>query len=278
VLFNKATVAHSGVKFEESVLGELIRNMGTVAGVLHIVPADFVTRVTYDGLGEGDLFGLTVRNWVPLAIRDNPGFLELYVDIESTTMHFRVVNKGREGLSGIAVAINRNAIGMAFADTPLFPAVLEAGEECEVDIPLVFQEAKQDRFDSAAVDVAVKTNLGTYFASTAIPLEFLTLVDGNVEADQFQQLYGQMAHGDTFGVPSKAIASDGLLRSRNVFVVGKRENRTYVSFMVPPACLFLAELTQHEQGVTVSVKTRDPKLIPIVKSAAASLFIENAGK
>jgi hypothetical protein len=39
IRFDKHVVLHSGVRFEEGVLSELIRNMGSVAGVLYIVPS-----------------------------------------------------------------------------------------------------------------------------------------------------------------------------------------------------------------------------------------------
>jgi hypothetical protein len=35
---------HSGVQYDDAVLSELIRNMAQAAGVLHIVPADFVAQ------------------------------------------------------------------------------------------------------------------------------------------------------------------------------------------------------------------------------------------
>jgi hypothetical protein len=239
------------------------------------VPADFVTRVTFESL-DNDSDGFAIRNWVKMSVMDDKGLFELYVDFESTTLYVRIVNIGGDDLSQVAIALNKNVIGIGFAAIPAFPPVLTPGQEYELAIPLVFQETRQDNFQSTGVDIAVKTNIGTFFTRAPIPIEALTLTSGALDLDVFQKKFAEMSTGDSVHFPSAVLAEDGLLRSRNVFIAGKRPNMVFASFMVPPGALFLAQIVPEDRGFAVFFKG-DAKLLPFVKASAGRLFIGNIG-
>ena len=80
VKFDKAAVVHSGVKFDEGVLNELIRNMGSVSGVLHIVPSDFVHRTFYETQQDNDDDDIEERHWRPAKVPKDSDIINIFVD------------------------------------------------------------------------------------------------------------------------------------------------------------------------------------------------------
>lgn len=272
IKFNKEQVDHSGVRYDDAVLSELIRNMGSAAGVLHVVPSDFVSKVSYEGPIDDEFDALSVRTWQKLSINDDKGIFEIWVDWESTTMHVKLLNRTTSDLTDLAIAINKNALGMGFADTPKFPASLPPGEACEIEIPLLFQESRQDFFQSATVAVAIKTNFGTAMTTAPIPVATFTQVDGRMEQEEFRSVFVSAIPGDSITVPGAVLASDETLRERNVFVVGKNQNKTYASLKLPPNATFVVETVSEASGVTVNFKVTDAKFLPFMKVACQGLF------
>lgn len=277
VKFNKQCVTHGGVQFDDAVLSELIRNMGYVSGVLHIVPSDFVSKVRYEGPLDDEFETLTVRNWTRVPINDDKGVFELWVDWETTTMHVKLVNKSPLDLSDLAIAVNRNALGLGFAGTPNFPQAIEPGKSCEIEIPLLFQEARQDFFQSPTVAVAVKTNYGTAMSTVTLPVEVFTQVDGRISQDEFRSLFmGGAKASDSITVSGVALADDETLRNRNVFIVGKNQDKTYLSLKIPPNAMCVVETVSDISGVTVNIKSTDGRCLPFIKATVARLFfVEN---
>ena len=272
IRFDKQAVDHSGVKFNDAILSELIRNMGSVAGVLHIVPADFVNKVSYDGPIDDQFDALSVRTWTKLAINDDKGLFELWIDWEPTTMHVKIVNKTTGDLTDLAIAVNKNALGMGFADTPAFPSVLPPGESCEIEVPLLFQESRQDFFNSSTVALALKTNFGTAMTAATIPVAVFTQVDGRMEQDEFRSMFVSTLPADSTTISGSVLADDETLRERNIFVVGKNQNKCYLSLKLPPNAVFVVELISDPSTVKVNFKVNDAKYIPFFKATCGTLF------
>jgi len=127
---SKRAATHSGVRFNDAVLSELIRNMGSVAGVLHVVPSDFVARACLDESSSDAMDDVTVRQWTLLPFKESGGHCEVWVDWEPTSMHVRIVSTAPEALTELAVAVNRNALGLGFAGVPAFLASLGRRRRC----------------------------------------------------------------------------------------------------------------------------------------------------
>jgi vesicle coat complex subunit len=274
IRFNKQSIVHSGVHFDETVLEELLRNIGSVAGVLHIVPSDFVHKSTHEPDPEDESDLLIIRNWRKVTFRDDRGLFEMFIDWEATSLHIKLTNNSAGNLREIAIAVNRNPLGIAFADVPAFPAELSPGESCEREIGLVFQEGKQANFASPNIDLALKINQETAFASSPLPVEAFLLPTGRVSPDDFRSRYPAIPHADIVSIPNVALGDDETLRSRNVFVVGRRENRSYLSFMLPPSILVLAEVIESDGGIAVQMKCSDGRLLPVLKASLKGILVQ----
>jgi hypothetical protein len=273
ILFGKQTVMHSGEQFTDNVLDELLANMGTVSGVLHVVPADFVSRVRFTAeddedeiLNEGKL-----RSWHQIGLNDD-SFLELFIDYDRSQLHFRIVNKSPTAIGQFAIAINKNAVGLAIAEQPVFPASLEFGDVAEVKVPFHFQNAAVGNLESPELQIALRTSLGLVFGVARIPIEFATVDSGEVGDDGFRNLSASLTAAITVQVDDVKLADEAQLTERKIFVVGKADGRFYVSFQLASGASFVAEIAQKGRDIVASVKGPDRASLALIQQSAQALF------
>jgi hypothetical protein len=273
VLFGKQTVMHSGDNFEDAILDELISNMGTVAGVLHVVPADFVSRVRFSADDEDDevLNEGVLRSWRQIALNDD-SFLELFIDYDQANLHFRIVNKSPTAIGQFAIAINKNPIGLAIAEQPTFPSSLEFGDVAEVKVPFLFQPGAVGNLEVSDLQIALKTSAGLVFGTARIPVEFATVDGGKISNDRFRELSGSLPVAITVQVDDVKLADESQLTARKIFVVGKAEDKLYVAFQIASGAPFIAEIAQKGRDIVASVKGPDRTTLTLVQQGAQALF------
>ena len=270
--FNKQTVTHSGVHFDASVLDELIKNMGSVSGVLHVVPSDFVRRVKFVPEEDGgrDEEGV-LRNWHPVRLNDNT-FMDLFADYDKSNMYLRIVSKSPTSLGQFAFAVNRNALGIVLDGMPQFPASLEFGDVAEITVPIKIDSTAVGNADKKDLQIALRTSQGNIYAVEPIPAQVATLPEGKVSQDQFRQYFQTYTASMTTVVEDAPVGDDATLSSSNIFVVGKNGSRTYVSFALPGPQIFVGELNQTGDNIGVSIKGPSQDLFPFIEGSARALF------
>jgi vesicle coat complex subunit len=273
VLFSKQTVADSGVQFADAVLDELLRNMGNVAGVLHVVPADFVSRVRFarDGDDADDDAGESLRIWRQLSL-NNDSLVQLFADYDRANLYLRIASKAAAQLSGFALAVNKNAVGLALAGQGAFPPSLEFGDVAEVVVPIKFAVEAIGNPDSAELQIALRTSAGPVFALGRIPVEFATQPLDGVTAERFADLFTAYASEVTVQVEDVRIANDAQLAERNIVVVAKSEGRTDVALQLPGPAIVLASLAQKGRNIVAQIKAQNQALLPIVQHSVQPLF------
>jgi hypothetical protein len=272
VKFDKAAVAHSGVKFDDAVLSELIRNMGSVSGVLHIVPSDFVHRTFYETQQDNDDDEVEERNWKLVKVPKNSEIIDIYVDFEPSILHVKIVNKVPQDLSGFALALNVNPVGLTLAGTPAFPQSLSFGASYELEVPIIFTPGKIGNLQSNLLDVAVNTSMGSIFGQVELPATCATMVDGRVEQAAYKELWARIPAEEEIEVNGAALATDNTLRDRNIFVIGRNDNRTYISLKLQPGVTFLVEAVEDGPKLNVHFKTTDQRLTVFLKRSVLGLF------
>ncbi|EAY22531.1 Adaptin N terminal region family protein [Trichomonas vaginalis G3] len=271
VKFDKVKVSSSGEHYEDSVLSELIRNMGSVAGVLHVVPGDFVHRVCYENRHEDEEVD-EERDWIQAQITKNENVIDLFVDFEPTTMHIKIVNRSQQDISDLALALNVNPVGLVIPAPPVFPRVIPVGQSCEVDAPIVFTSEKQGQFNTNLLDLAIKTNAGPVYARVELPAQCAAMVDGRLDQMMYKDMWAKIPVEDSAEIAGAALATDEALRDRNVFVVGRKENQTYISLKLQPGVFFLVEAVEDGPKLTIHFKTSDSRLSVYLKKSAYRLF------
>jgi hypothetical protein len=269
--FGKDTIVHSGLNLEPAVLQELLRNMGTVSGVLQVVPSDFVRRVRFvpedeDAPRDDDV----IRAWHPVRLINNT-FFDLFADYDRGAMYLRIVSKA-EQLGNFLFAINRNAVGLFVREPPAFPTGLEFGDVAEVTVPLGIDAGQIGSPEKADLQIALSTSAGVIYGIDKIPGEIATVPEGEIGQEGFRQRFAAYTASMATVVEDAAVAPDVQLAAANVFIVGKNANKTYVSFAFPGNQVFVGELTQEKGSFTVGVKGPSNQLFPIIEASARALF------
>ena len=273
ILFDKQTVSHSGINFEENILDELIHNMGSVSGVLHVVPSDFVSRTKFapdydDDLGVG---GSNLRIWKQLRLNDS-SFIEVYSDYDKNSLYLRIANKSQQSLSDFAFAVNKNSIGLTMAGEPNFPQSLEFGDIAEVKIPIKYDQSQCGNFEQQELQIALRTNLGNVFALGRIPIEYATLSSGNIGENQFREYFTNLQNVVTLSFNDIKLADEKQLNERNIFVIGRNGEKLYISFVLISGATFVAEIEQVQNNVNCIIKGTDSTLLRLVQTNAQYLF------
>jgi hypothetical protein len=94
--------------------------MGSVGGVLHVVPADFVSRVRFVPELSDDHDMGAVRNWTRVRLNDER-FLSLLVDFDRAHLHVKIVHNTLTPIVQLALVLNKNDIGLGLVGSPAFP-------------------------------------------------------------------------------------------------------------------------------------------------------------
>ena len=264
IKFNKKDIDDSCVKFDEEVLTELLSNMGTVSGILQILPNEFVSKMNNEHEYNDSLYDNNTREWTMTRIYNNVNVIDLYVDFDQTTFYIKLTNKSSMEMSGLAIAINKNPIGLTFASTPQFPKQLEPNESTEIEIPIIYSNEKMGNFESGFLDIAIKTGLpdhNTVFAQALIPFDKITISSYRVDKDDFRMKWATTSSMETIGFQNHILISNETLFNKNIFLVGKNNNKSYYSFMIPPNNqVIMFEAIEENNSTTINYKSQDTRL------------------
>ena len=274
IVFGKQTVMDSGIQFDDNILEQLIHNMGTVSGVLHVIPSDFVSRVkfTQDDSDDDDVrVESGLRIWRSLRLNDD-SFTELFTDYDKDHLYLRIVNKTPAPLGDFAFAINTNPVGLVMAGETHFPASIDSGDFAEVTIPIKFSPLDIGNADQTDLQIALRTSVGNVFALGRIPVEYSLTPEGNIGADRFRELFSNLTDVATVTVEDARLASDEVLAERNIFVVGRNDAKVYCSFALPSRSVFVAEAEQQGSNIAITVKAQDPVHLPLVQQNLQAIF------
>ena len=273
VIFGKQTVMDSGIQFDDNILEQLIHNMGTVSGVLHVIPSDFVSRVKFVQDDSDDEItaesGLHV--WKQLHLNDD-SFIDVFTDYDKNYLYLRLVNKSIQALGSFAFAVNGNPVGLVMSGEPNFPESLEFGDVAEVKVPIAFDPSQIANVQKQDLEIALRTSLGNVFALGRIPVEYSLTREGDIGAESFRQLFSTLTDVVQVKAEDCQLASDEQLAERNIFIVGKNEGKVYCSFQLPSKTTFVAEVEQQGNDVVATVKAQDRVFLPLVQQSIQALF------
>lgn len=278
--FDKKTILHSGVNFDPSILAELIKNMGSVSGVLHVVPSDFVRRVRFvpeDDIEAGKDDDETNRMWHTVRLNDNTN-IDLFMDYDRNHIYMRLMNKSPSSIGDFAFALNKNMIGLTVSGNPNFPQSLEFGDVAEIEIPVKIDPTQCANFENNDLQIALRTSFGTLYALDKVPVQIATLPEGEIGGDNFKQYFSTYQAATSFIVEDATVADDQQLREQGIFVVGKNGNKTYVSFALPQNSIFVAELSQIQQNIGVAIKGPSNQMFPAIEACARQMFSQKYDK
>jgi hypothetical protein len=272
VCFDKQLVEHSGVRFEGEVLEELIRNIGSVAGVLHIVPSDFVSRHVRRRFDTDDVDDDTiVRDWTPVKLNDST-ILDLFLDFDRAGIYLKIVNKSPQPVGQLAFAIQKNPIGLTINKMPTFPEAIEAGDIIEVAVSAAVEVSQIANLAATELQLALRAGGRDVYGMARIPLEIATIAEGKITQDEFRASFQAFQAVLQVNVHDREIAADAQLSERFVFIVGRSGEKVYVSFALAGGAKHLAELAPAGGGFTATVRGSTPAYLQLIGKSAVCLF------
>ena len=275
IQFDKQTIIHTQRNLADDVLEELIKNMGSVSGALHVVPSDFVKRVKF--IPEDDMMVTeeeTIRNWAPVRLNDE-SYLSVSCDFDQTHMYIRISNKAPTTLTQLAFALNRNSLGVNIVTPPTVPESLEFGDSAEVAIDIKLDPAFVGNPDKKDLQLAIRTSLGNIFGVCRLPLEIATTDAGKISEAEFKDKFTNNPSQISVSLEACAVATDDQLAKRKIFITGKNDNKTYVSFALPNTEVFVAELVSGVQTLTATVKASNSDFLPAIEANVQYLFAQS---
>lgn len=271
VNFGKEVTAHSGTDYDEKVLSELIRNMGTASGVLHIIPSDFVKKVRH--INNSDYYESS-RRWTQLQL-DNKNLMNMWIDFSQSNLYLKMTNISFDQLNDFAFAMNKNPLGLAIAGDIVFPRVLESNSTEEVAVPIKFDESAICNNELSYLQIAIKTNMGQIMCASRIPFELRTIPQGDISRETYSQQFNTFTISGSTRIPNCKLADSGVLATRNVFLVGQNSqtHRSYIAFNVLGVS-YAAEVYQDGSDTVVDIKASDGTYLQGVLANSLALFAE----
>ena len=269
VIFPKHTVSGSHEKFKKEVLDELIKNMGNVAGILHVVPSEFVKRVRFmpednTTYQEG---GVSV-NWERVQCDDN---INVFIGWQPMRMWLKVINKYTEPLSNFAIALNKNTFGITLDQEVKFPRELQFGETFEIEIPLIFRDDAVGNLDKHELQFALRTNEGTKMFQVPINLPSIALQMEEITPADFERVWGTAPAEDSIRLAG-TLADEQTLQARNCYVVNN-SNGTLNCIIQIGANVILCRAKQNGESIELSVKGT-ANLFQTLRGCINSMFIQ----
>ena len=288
IIFNKPdTITKLDERFEPTVLNELISNMGTVSGVLHILPDSFVKQHLYlpedDDYRQDNFNNIESHEWHKATcfengINNNDEAIDIFVDWSPSKLWVKVVNKIQQAIGQFAIALNKNCIGIEMEENPSFPAQLEYGESFEVGIPLKYSDQFVSNVESSWLQIALRTTLGTKIFAVPIDFTCVTQPFGDIGSEQFEVMWSQMPQEVTVIINNAVIADKETLYTRRIINVSnevKNSNQKgqeiYLAFCLPPSYIYIAKLIQTNQQVHIIVRG-DPSLFQVIRENVSKLL------
>jgi hypothetical protein len=224
VQFRKTDVEHSGLSFNDEVLHELIANMGQVAGVLHILPSQFVAQKQEVAADDEDVG----RLWKPVQV----SAITIYTDWSPIQFWIQILNKTDHPISQFALAVNLNGSGFAINPHAAFPSEVPPGETCEAAATFSFKlDAIASGKKAAELEFALKTSDGIQYFRDTIDTRKAFGKSG-LNSGSYVLFLAQHTEGAPFDIERAKVADERELTKRNLTVLASPQGGTVVGFTI----------------------------------------------
>jgi AP-1 complex subunit beta-1 len=278
VVFPKNAVSHSGEKFKPEILDELIRNMGNVAGILHVIPSDFLKRIRF--MPEDETNDMENEEVVSYEQVESDQLIGIFVGFSTKKMFLKVINKYTQPISNFALALNKNTFGIAIDQTKKidFPADLQFGETFEVSIPIVIQQEAIGNVDSPSLQFALRINEATKLFKTRVHLPFVTTPVDKLnfrlsKLDEFINIWTNKCNGESPVRVEGNLADEETLRGRNISVIPNNEEKTGIvqAYFEINTVPYLVKARQNSSYVEIIIRSAS-QVSAVIQGSISTLF------
>jgi vesicle coat complex subunit len=266
VIFSKTMVTNDVAQFDPAVLDELILNMGAVAGVLQVIPSDFVRRAKFLPEEVDEEPDSIAHAWRQV----DSGNVDIFIDWSLRTFWLKVVNKSPNPINSFAIAFDQNCAGIGFLEQPQFPDALDFGDSFEVAIPVAYVERFYRPSDKNAIQVALRTSVDLKKFFVPIDAAAILLDTSGIGEAELKTAWSAFTSEFTVEIDG-TLPSDDVFSGRSVHVVSRNGPVVTVAFTLPPANVYIAKVQQIRKQLAVVVHG-NPALFEMIKGSAESIF------
>ncbi|KAH0787799.1 Adaptin N terminal region family protein [Histomonas meleagridis] len=260
-----------GTQYDESVLEELLRNMGLASGVLRELPSTFIIKSN----SQKEKNITKEKKWYQMKINDDIDFIDIFMAIDKQKFYLKISNRCTLPISDFAFAINLNIIGLQIDnDNGNFPSNLDEDENCIISFDYSFDLSQSDNKNKKYLETALRTNYGTVFAYGRIPIEISLNDSGKISQNKFTEYYNTFKVSFKFTINNALIPDDEILNDRKVFVIGKNHNKIFVCCYISDDLIFVGELFQNVNNIEVFGFTNNNELHYLIEENGYYLFAE----
>ena len=270
LIFEKNFAEFATHSLDEEVLSELIHNMGSVSGVLHVLPSDFVKRAKYLPEDEdSEENNEEAHYWTRATINDND--VDGFYEFSKRKLWFKVVNKSQGKIDDFAIALNKNWAGLSLASHPKFPEFLDYGDSFEVPLELIYSASMSTSYIQNILQIAIRTNLGTKIFSIEInPFEIIAS-DPISNSDTAMTMH-QFRPGYSFEMDGNLNISE-VLQKKGIPIIDNNSSRIIAGFRFPSRDLFVITIDPN-QGKSNIIFYGNQELCPMVQKYFKLIFSE----
>ena len=99
-----------------------------------------------------------------------------------------------------------------------------------------------------------------------------TAIAGRIDQDQFISYWNNFMSEDKIELANATLADDETLRTRNIFVVGKNQNKVYLSMQLPPTQNIMCEALEDGTKIMFTFRCSKQAIVQFLKPQLRSLF------
>ncbi|KAH0789165.1 Adaptin N terminal region family protein [Histomonas meleagridis] len=263
----KEGIDNSPVQFSDDILIELLQNMGTTSGVLHIIPSSFNNHQTKHKI---DGISIETKNWKPLPIRNNITFLQLNGYWDPECYYLQIISTSEVKLCNFALAVKNNASKFDVSSALNFPEFLEPNGQLEVRVPFNFAGEIDPNTSAVYLDFALRTSLGIVYFSDFIDFHQIT-VDIEMKRKDYLKIWKDCEYVYTFKMNNSGFAAEKELKKRKICVVAKRDGEMCLAFAFYGGRVYIVDAEFDGNQVKVTLKG-DEVMFKFIEESAQYAF------
>lgn len=272
IVFPKNSILHGGKIYPEQILYELLSNLGTVSGVLHIASSDFSKQEKYlseevDTIKEE----LPILKWRKIPCSPD-NLIDLYVDNTRNHYYMRMVNKTSSVISNLAIVFDQNSIGLFISGPVAFPQSIEPENFAEIIIPISCDVQKIGNLGIRDLRIAIRTNIENCFASDNIPVECGTIPTNPPSFTDFNRRWATLMFKNSLKEEDFEFATEHVLSNRFVYLIQSSDNLRYYYFQLQNESTFYIQIQSIQSGYEIIIGSDEEKMIALVRSSFVRIF------
>jgi len=268
IVFPKTGITYETASFSPSVLKELLSNIGTISGVLHQVPSDFVKRIRFvPDFSDSD--GI-VNIWHHVY---DDEVISASVIWETKALRIRVKNESNSSIDQFAFAIDKNILGIVLESFTDFPKSLSPGSEFDVTIGFSFEDEGFGKLDQNFISAALRVSSHTKLFSIPIDMAGILAVPHHLSLEEYMEKNTNTNSQFSMIIPNSSLATTDTLDTRKIQLV---DQNLYSSLFI---CLggefefYISSRPIENDGIELLVKG-DSRFFPVLQQNLHSIVCE----